>query len=101
MISVWIAPGLAAFVFAIALPVFAVYLTVSDAGADDIADVQRFTELTEEARGLVPPGLPLLDSQKAEATTAAIVRFQAKKEEARRALSGSRGRTWRCAREQG
>jgi hypothetical protein len=55
---------------------------------DDARDVQRFIELTEEARSLVPPGLPLLSSD--PATTAAIARFQAKKDEARRALWASR-----------
>ena len=59
-------------------------------GDGAVRDVQRFLELTEEARSLVPPGLPLLDPERAEATTAAIGRFQAKKEEARRALWASR-----------
>jgi hypothetical protein len=61
-----------------------------DGGADDIADVQRFVKLAEEARRLLPSDLPLFDGDKAAATTAAIVRFQAKKEEARRALWASR-----------
>jgi hypothetical protein len=90
--ALWLALGLVALVFAIALPLLAVYLAVADGGAADIKDVQRFIELTEEARRLVPPGLPLFDSRKAAATTAAIVRFQAKKEEARRALWASRDR---------
>ena len=90
--ALWLSLGLAALVVAIALPLLAVYFAVSDVGADDIADVQRFVELTEEARRLLPPGLPLFDRDKAVATTAAIVAFQAKKEEARRALWASRAR---------
>ena len=92
MIALWIALGLVAVLFAIALPLLFVWFAFLDVGADDIADVQRFIELTEEARGLVPRGLPLVDSRNAAATTAAIVRFQAKKEEARRALWASRDR---------
>jgi hypothetical protein len=90
--GLWVALGLAAF-FAIALPVVAAYLAVADWGVDEIADVERFVELTEEARGSLPPGLPLLDRDKEAATTDAIVRFQAKKEEARRALwAASKGK---------
>ena len=85
--TLWLAPRLAALVLAIALPLLAVSFAVSNGEADDVADVQRFVELTEEARGLVPKGLPLLDTDKEAATAAAIVRFQAKKEEARRSLS--------------
>jgi hypothetical protein len=48
-----------------------------------LADVQRFIALTEEARSLVPAGLPLFDGEKAAATTAALVRLPAKKDEAR------------------
>ena len=90
--ALWVAIGLVAWVFAIALPLLAVYFAVSDVGADDIADVQRFVELTDEARRLLPPGLPLFDRDKAATTAAAIVHFQAKKEEARRALWASRAR---------
>jgi hypothetical protein len=36
----------------------AVALAVFDADADDVADVQRFIALTEEARSLVSAGLP-------------------------------------------
>ena len=32
-----------------------VFFAVFDGGEDDVADVQRFVALTEEARGLVPP----------------------------------------------
>jgi hypothetical protein len=64
-----------------------VYLALFDGGDDDVADVQRFIELTEQARSLVPPDLPLLDGEKA---SAAIVRFQIKKDDARRALWASR-----------
>jgi hypothetical protein len=60
-----------------------VFFAVFDAGEDDAADVQRFVALTEEARGLVPPGLPLFDADKSAATTEAIERFRAKKDEAR------------------
>src|SRR5262249_46638535 len=73
-----------------ALALCAVALAVFDGAADDVADVQRFIALTEEARSLVPAGLPLFDGEKAAATTAALVRFQAKKDEARRALWTSR-----------
>ena len=67
-----------------------VFFAVFDGGEDDVADVQRFVALTEEARGLVPPGLPLFDADKAAATTEAIERFRAKKDEARLALWASR-----------
>ena len=55
-----------------------------------LGDVQRFIALTEEARSLVPAGLPLFDGEKAAATTAALVRLPAKKDETRRALWTSR-----------
>jgi hypothetical protein len=93
----WLALGLAVvllFTF-LMVALLAVYFAVFDGGADDSADVQRFIELTEEARRLVPAGLPLFDSDQAAATTAAIVRFQAKKEESRRALWGERAATRR------
>ena len=90
----WLGLGLtAALLFAITtVALVAVFFTVFDGGPDDIADVQRFIELTEEARRLVPPGLPLLDREKGAATAAAIAEFQAKKAEARRALWASRDR---------
>ena len=88
MIALWLTLGLVALVFPIALLLGASV----GGGADDIEDVQRYIAVTEEARGLVPPGLPLLDRQRAEATTAAIVRLEAKKEEAHRALWAFRDR---------
>jgi hypothetical protein len=57
-------------------------------GEETVHDVQRFVELTEEARSLLPGG-PLLHDPDGE-TSAAIGRFLAKKEEARRALWESR-----------
>jgi hypothetical protein len=92
--ALWLALGLAAgLLFAIALwALLAVYFAVFDDGADNSAEVQDFIELTAEARRLVPPGLPLFDPEKEEAAAAAIVRFQAKKDEARRALWASRKR---------
>jgi hypothetical protein len=63
-----------------------VFFTAFGDYESNVRDVQRFIELTEEARSLLPEGLPLLDPEKAAATTAAIGRFSAKKEEARRAL---------------
>src|SRR5262249_60520412 len=61
-----------------------------DGDPGGVADFPRFIARTEEARSLVPPGLPLFDAEKATATTAALVRFQDKKDEARRALWASR-----------
>ena len=92
--ALWLGLGLAAgFLFVLAaLPLLAVALAVFDGDADEVADVQRFIELTEQARSLVPPGLPLVDGKKAAATTAALVHFQEKKDEARRALWASRDR---------
>jgi hypothetical protein len=72
-----------------ALALIAAALAFFDGDADDVAGVQRFIALTEQARSLVPAGLPLLDAEKAAATTAALVRFQ-EKNEARRALWASR-----------
>jgi len=90
--ALWLGLGLAGgllFVLTL-LPLLAVTLAVFDGDAGDVADVQRFIALTDEARTLVPPGLPLFDSEKAAATTAALVRFQETKDEARRALWASR-----------
>lgn len=94
--GLWLGLGLAAGLFLVlpGLAVLAVTVALFEGDADDIADVQRFIELTEEARRLVPPGLPLFDAEKEATTAAAIVRFQAKKDEARQALWASRvGRT--------
>src|SRR5262245_22974165 len=94
--GLWLGLGLAAGLFLVlpALALLGFMVVLFEGDADDIADVQRFVELTEEARRLVPPGLPLFDAEKEAATTAAIVCFQAKKDEARQALWASRvGRT--------
>jgi hypothetical protein len=90
--ALWLALGLAIVVpFAISMAAFiAAFFVVFDGSADNIGEVDRFVRLTDEARRLVPPGLPLLDGDKAAATTAAIVGFQAKKDEARDALWASR-----------
>ena len=83
--------GLAAGLVALAVwALLAVFFVVFDRDADHVADVRRFVALTEEARSPVPAGLPLFDAEKAAATTAALVRFQATKDEARRALWASR-----------
>jgi hypothetical protein len=89
--ALWLVLGLSSLLFVIALALsFVVYLAAFDGGEDDVADVQRFIELREEARRLVPPGLPLFDAERAAATADALVLFQAKKAEARRALWPSR-----------
>ncbi len=90
--ALWLAFGLAVVVpFAIAMAaLIAAFFVVFDGSADNIGEVDRFVKLTDEARRLVPSGLPLLDGDKAAATTAAIVGFQAKKDEARHALWASR-----------
>jgi hypothetical protein len=82
--AVWL--GLAAgLLFALAVwALLAVFFVVFDGHAHNVADVQRFVALTEEARSWVPAGLPLFDGEKAAATTAALVRFQAKKDDVRR-----------------
>src|SRR4029450_3157752 len=68
-----------------------VFFKVFDDYEGNVRDVQRFIELTNEARSLVPPGLPLLDPERAAATSEAIGRFQAKRDEARPGpLSGIR-----------
>jgi hypothetical protein len=86
--ALWLGLGLTGLLLGIAVVApFAVAFIVFDSDADDIADVQRFIELTEEARRSVPRDLPLFDGEQA----AAIVRFQAKKNDARRALWASRG----------
>jgi len=92
--AVWLAFGLAvALPFAMAVSALvAVAFVLFPGSAENVGDVQRFIELTDEARRLVPPGLPLLDSDRAEAATAAIIGFQAKKDEARHALWPSRDR---------
>jgi len=89
--AVWLGLGAAGLVFALAVwALLAVLFLVFDGDTDHVADLQRFVALTEEARSWVPTGLPLSDGEKAAATTAALVRFQAKKDEARRALWASR-----------
>jgi hypothetical protein len=86
--SFWIAVAPAVgLLFALAVIVlFAVYLAAFDGGADDIAEVQRFIQLTEEARRVMPRGLSLLDGEDGATAATAIARFQAKKDEARCAL---------------
>jgi hypothetical protein len=69
-----------------------VFFKVFDDYERNVRDVQRFIELTDEARSLVPPGLPLLHPERAAATADAIGRFQAKKHEARQALWQPRSR---------
>jgi hypothetical protein len=90
--ELWFEVGLTAgLLFAVAgLVLLAVFLADFDGDAEDVADVQRFIAPTEEARPSVPAGLPLFDAEKAAAITPALVRFQAKKDEARRALWASR-----------
>jgi hypothetical protein len=92
--ALWLGLGLPAGLLLViaVLALVAIASVVFDGDAEDIADVQRFIALTEEARRLVPPGLPLFDGEKAASATAAIVRFQAKKDEARRSLWASRDR---------
>jgi hypothetical protein len=60
-------------------------------GDDVVGDVQRFIELTAEARASFPDG-SLLSDPRGE-TSAAIGPFLAKKDEARRALWESRDRS--------
>jgi hypothetical protein len=69
-----------------------IFFAVFEGGEETVRDVQRFNELTDEARALLPSGLPLFDPEGAAETSAAIVRFQAKKDEARKALWQSRQR---------
>jgi hypothetical protein len=61
-----------------------IFFAVFEGGEESVRDVQRFIELTDEARALLPSGLPPAE------TSAAIVHFQAKKDEARKALWQSR-----------
>ena len=78
-----------ALVFALGtLIVVAVAFAVFAGGEEAVRDVQRFVELTEEARSLLPSGPALADPN--GETSAAIGTFLSKKEEARRALWGSR-----------
>jgi hypothetical protein len=86
-LAVWLTLGIATGLLAAisALAVVAGYLAVIEGGAG-VAEVQRFKDLTEEARRLASPS----DGETAAYTTAAIGAFQAKKDEARRALWASR-----------
>jgi hypothetical protein len=92
--ALWLSLGLAGalLVGITAVALLVVFFVVFEDDTEDIADVQRFITLTEEARRLVPPGLPLFDGDRAAAATTAIVRFQRKKAEARRALWASQSR---------
>ncbi len=65
-----------------------VFVAVFGDGTDAVRDVQRFSELTAEARSLLPRGSALSDPN--GETGAAIGQFLAKKEEARQALWESR-----------
>jgi hypothetical protein len=67
-----------------------IFFAVFAGSEENVRDAQRFIELTNEARAMLPSGLPLLDPEGAAETSAAIVRFQAKKDEARKALWQSR-----------
>ncbi len=69
-----------------------IFFAVFEGGEDSVSDVQRFIELTDEARALLPSGLSLFDPDGASESSAAIARFQAKKDEARKALWQSRQR---------
>jgi hypothetical protein len=65
------------------------FVQMSDeAVANAVEDVQRFIDLTEEARREMAgaPRLPLLDSEGTAVTTAAIDRFRTRKELAGKAL---------------
>jgi hypothetical protein len=70
-----------------------IFFAVFEGSEENVRDVQRFTQLTDEARALLPSGLPLLDPDGGTEASAAITRFLAKKEEARKALWESRQRT--------
>jgi hypothetical protein len=74
----------------VAIAALLVALVVEAArGGDDVAgDIQRFIELSEAAHGSLPDG-PLLSDPHGE-TSAAIDRLLANREQARRALWGSR-----------
>lgn len=78
---------------ALAVPVILAALASGD--GDPVADVERYLELTRAAHQAMPPGGAVSDPD--GATSAAIGRFLAEKEEARRALWASRqaGRTER------
>jgi hypothetical protein len=93
-LALWLSLGIsgALLVVITAVALFVGYYAVFQDPDEDIADVQRFIELTDDARRLVTPGLPLFDRDKAAAASAAIGRFQTKKAEARRALWASQSR---------
>jgi hypothetical protein len=79
--------ALAAITFAALVAIAgAVVFAIGD--GDPVADAQQYIELTEDARRLIPPGPAFSDPE--GATTAAIGRFLATKEEARQALWASR-----------
>jgi pimeloyl-ACP methyl ester carboxylesterase len=88
-------PGEIIFVAAAAVAFAAVVATVvvvvhASGDGDPVADVQDYIALTNAAHRLIPPGPALSDP--AGATSAAIGRFLAAKEEARQALWASRRR---------
>jgi hypothetical protein len=64
-----------------------VFLAVFPGGEESANDVEHFIELTEEARSLLPNGHA---ADTIDDSSTAIARFQAKKDEARRALWESR-----------
>ena len=90
-IGLWVTLGLAAgLLVACVLAPLGLYFVAFNGGAGDVADVQRFRALTEEARRLASPDGSRPLGENVEARIAAIAHFQAKKEEARRALWASR-----------
>jgi hypothetical protein len=79
----------AAILFLFVLPtiaVIALFVAVFGDEAENVADVRRYMELRDEARRLMSPGLPLLDDDEMAAATAEIGLFQAKRDEARKAI---------------
>jgi hypothetical protein len=79
----------AAILFLFVLPtiaVIALFVAAFGDEAENVADVKRYMQLRDEARRLMSPGLPLLDDDKMAAATAEIGLFQAKRDEARKAI---------------
>jgi len=91
-VAFWLTAGItAALLIAIIVAAPLVfYFAAFDNGAADIDDVQRFQRLTEEARRLSHANGSSPNGHIAAATMVEIARFQAKKDEARKALWASR-----------
>jgi hypothetical protein len=96
----WVVGIGAVLLFVVTAPILVLLIVLLPSVTDEtiegaVQDVEQFVELTARAREQVPGGLPLLDPARGAEAAEAISRFQALKDEARRALWASSNRSER------